>query len=57
MSAYQDEEKSMSQRPSNAGSQSSTVRDEEAIKTLRDSIIIKEEDDDDNLSFRSIGKI
>lgn len=44
------------ERPSNAGSESSTVRDltrDDTIMTLRDSVIIKEED---SVSFHSVGK-
>lgn len=50
---YHDE----SHRPSNAESQSSTVRefpkDEDTIMNLKDILIIKEEED--NLSFKSLG--
>lgn len=53
------EDKCFSHRPSNADSQSSTVRemprDDDTNQTLRDSIVIKEEDD--GLSYQSIGKI
>ncbi|GAA5803468.1 aluminum activated malate transporter-domain-containing protein [Helicostylum pulchrum] len=50
------EDKCLSHRPSNADSQSSTVRemprDDDTNQTLRDSIAIKEEDD--SLSYQSI---